>query len=76
MGGVSFLTTDTIPIGTIIDMEILRANIFIRVEIKSHQIVNEKNFYGGRIIEYLNDGEEGYRNYIAKQKVIDEAGLY
>ena len=63
-GGVSFLTTDSMAIDTVIKMDFLKTDISIIVEIKKHQIVNDKNFYGAKIIDFIVDDGVKYRNYI------------
>ena len=64
IGGVSFLTTDSIPSNTILRMHLNNLNIVFDVEVMSMQRVNDKNFYGGKIINFLGDSEELFSRYL------------
>lgn len=64
IGGVSFLTTDYIPPSTILRMNLNNYNITFDVEVMSMQRVNDKNFYGGKIVNFLGDSKEIFSRYL------------
>ena len=63
-GGVSFLTTDILPSNTILKMNLSRKNISIFVEVITSQKVNDKIFYGGKIVDFENGDDEKYYQYL------------
>lgn len=63
-GGISFLTTDEIPTNTVLKMKLNKTNIILVVEIMNFQRVNNKNFYGSKIIRFENNSEHNYRKML------------
>lgn len=66
LDGISFLTTDSIPINARLKMNFFKHNIFLIVEVKKSQIVNQKNFYGSKIVDFIGDSDILYKNLIEK----------
>lgn len=64
VGGVSFLTTDTLPNNTVLKMIFNQPAINILVEVTNAQKVNEKNFYGGKLVGYEGDSEAKFKKYL------------
>lgn len=64
IGGVSFLTTDVLPSSTVLKMTLSRKNISIFVEVITSQKVNDKTFYGGKIVGFEDGDEEKYCKYL------------
>lgn len=63
-GGVSFLTTDEFPHYTVLRMVLNRTNIVLFVEIMNFQRVNDKNFYGGKIVGFGENSEARYKKML------------
>lgn len=63
-GGISFLTTDEIPNNTVLKMVLNKTNIVLVVEIMNFQRVNNKNFYGSKILRFENNSEANYRKML------------
>lgn len=69
--GISFQTTDTIPINAIIGLDLYRDGISMKVQVKKVQIVNEKNFYGGLIID-MDDVNKSKFNKLLEKKLNED----
>ena len=52
--GVSLLTTEIIPVNSILKIDVLKANLSFVIEIKQNQIENNKYLYGGKILEFIS----------------------
>lgn len=64
IGGVSFLTTDILPSNTVLKMILSRENISIFVEVITSQKVNDKIFYGGKIVGFEDGDDDRYCKYL------------
>lgn len=72
-GGISFLTTDEIPHNTVLKMVLNRSNIVLVVEIMNFQRVNDKNFYGSKILRFENNSESNYKKML--ESIVDKEDL-
>lgn len=72
-GGISFLTTDEIPNNTVLKMMLNKTNIVLVVEIMNFQRVNNKNFYGSKIIRFENNSEIAYKKML--ESIVDKEDL-
>lgn len=64
VGGLSLLTTDTFPNSTVLKLVLNKTDIVVYVEIMNFQKVNDKNFYGGKIVGFDNGGEKRYKDLL------------
>lgn len=65
-GGVSFITTDILPSNTILKMDLSKENISIFVEVITSQRINDKNFYGGKIVNYPGYNKDSFLKLLNK----------
>lgn len=73
IGGVSFVTTDILPSNTVLKMNLSKEDISIFVEVITCQKVNDKNFYGGKIVDYAEGDKEKFQNLLDKLSNIEDA---
>ena len=66
MDGISFQTTDTIPINAVIKMNLFKEGIILKVQVMKVQMVNEKSFYGSRIVDIDEDTKLKYQKMLEK----------
>lgn len=76
IGGLSFLTTDTLPNNTVLKMSLNRTNINVYVEVINFQKVNDKNFYGAKIVGFDGDSEHSYRQLLESITNQNESSTY
>lgn len=75
LDGLSFLTSDIIPTGAIIELNLYRNDIILNVEVKKVQLINEKNFYGGRVVNLEEPTKSKYAHLLEKTLTMDKIDI-